>query len=337
MEVKRGKKRRASKSPAPQPEILTLSGLNELLDTKLNSLKTELKKDIAEVKKDVATVQELVGLLLSANPKAIIDLIAPMLVGPSDLLQVKNGATATFTFVQDVNGKFWAFGSAHSVFYYSGVFATLPREICQLGVKSVRVYPQLMHKSSCLERRYDVVVIELINDVPDYHSKFIWDPNDNDDPLATQQRNVGGLSTSGYVIGAHLTYDPTEKVFIFVEEAGEPGHSGTLIFATAHGSATLVGVYQGTLDSVKNMRARAVVVPVHLTNMREYRPQPIPDSVQLGVPQKGHIVPQRVQLQKYKTTTASYRDGSHQYFGVVLGKAVAFCGAACVGNVQRHK
>jgi len=265
---------------------------------------------VTNINEKMIDVERKLDTLLSVSPKAVINSLQIQLVQDGDKLsQITKGASATFTYIKDSKNEFWAIGSAHCSFYYSGNFVMIPKELCKY-VDCIYIYPQLLNSNMCFFRKYDAVAIKLKDFNPaDYHSNFIWDlavPS-----LTNGHFNVEGLSNAAYVLGDHLIYDDKEGVYYFVEESGEPDNSGTLIFALTQ-PPTLIGVYQGTLGNVAGMKRRGVVVPLNIVKMKKYPPTKvnnIPDRVKLGVPCNGHINPKEFKITQIDNSImCSYTD-----------------------------
>jgi len=327
-----------------------LSSIDKLLTTKIDELKTDVSTEINELKTGVSTeinelsteINEMKELLLSTNPKALIQQIAPRLVNESTLEEVKEGTVATWTFVRDTSGSFWAIGAAHCGFYHSGNLVTLPEAVCKLGVSAVYFPSELCKQVDFAEHRHDFILVQLKDSVPNYTSRVVWDPTKNIQP--PQGSIVCGLSTSGYVYGDHVIWDNNEGVYVFIEDAGEPGHSGTLMFTYQNGSACPFGVYYGIYSKDdKNMRVRAVIVPLHFNNLKRTTPSPIPHktgTITLTMYSKGQLVRKDLSYTKKngKNKYVTYKEGDKQYCGILLNTPpILLCGALQCGEVKRHK
>jgi len=242
--------------------------------------------------------------------------------------------------VKEKDGSYWALGSAHCVFYYSGSFATLPVEMCPY-VESIYIYKQLNHWETCNQLKYDVVAIHLTGIPVAYNSSFQWNHDTPiPDPVLGPRTNVGGLSNIAYVYGENLVYDPTEEVYLFKEDS-EPGDSGTLIFGLTQ-PPTFIGVYQGTRIKRKGMKPRGVVVPVRISDMSQYFPEVLDPTITMGVPHpnsRSSIVSTNFKITPYLNfnTIGSYQDGSEIYYGIRIKHEVTLCGSHRIPNIQRCK
>jgi len=273
-----------------------------------------------------------IDLLLSASPKVIVDSLKLQLVPEPSVQNVKYGASATWTIVNDLNDEFWAIGAAHCAFYYAGNFVHIPQELIQYGIECIYIHKELLDTNTCSFLKYDAVAIKLAN-VQGHVSTFQWPHNA---PLDTNFFNVGGKSTATYISGDNTVFDNENGVYVFVEESGEPGNSGTLMFSL-RGSPRFVGVYYGLLEKVKKMKARGVIVPLNLNEMIKCDRIKPPKEVKLGVPKNGHIVDQKI---KINTNTqikgfGYYTVNRERFYGFVIRKVVQLCGAMVVGDVKR--
>ncbi len=190
---------------------------------------------------------------------------------PSDKNDIINGATATFTCIEHrVKGQIRVFviGAAHCAYWYGKdlsndiVFVKLPRRVVAAGVKAVYRHRDLRHRGPL---HHDFVIVELDATPEGVVGPFSgW-------PVPIQgwhwagllNSGVFGVSTSGIVVGSHLTVLHYKvPVGVFLETHGEPGQSGTLIHSNQSGLPTPIGSYFGLLGEPKGYRPRGVCVPI---------------------------------------------------------------------------
>jgi len=263
-------------------------------------------------------------------------------VNESTIEEVKEGTVATWTFVKDPNDKFYAIGAAHCGLYHSGNLVTLPEAVCKLGVRCVSFPVELCKQGDFAEHKHDFIVVELKDPVPDYTSQVVWDNKKVIKPL--QGSIVCGLSTSGYVYGDHVTWDKDEGVYIFIEDAGEPGHSGTLMFTYQNGEVIPFGVYFGIQESKhKTMRVRAIIVPFRkeVKIAKPRRHLSMTTKTTLNVYTKGQLVRKEMSCTRKRfgnNEYVQYKEGDKEYCGVLLQTSpILLCGALQCGKVKRHK
>jgi len=322
--------------------FLDIDRLKTDMSDEIKELRADMSEEISRLRTDVSDVKEL---LLTTNPKALIQQIAPRLVNESMLEEVKEGTVATWTFVKDTSGSFWAIGAAHCGFYHSGTLVTLPEAVCKLGVSVVYFPYELCKQVDFVEQKHDFILVQLKDPVPNYTSRVVWDTSKNIKPV--QGSIVCGLSTSGYVYGDHVIWDNNEGVYVFIEDAGEPGHSGTLMFTFQNGSAYPFGVYYGIYSKEdKNMRVRAIIVPLHFNTLQRTIPSSLHQKtgkIPLTMYTKGQLVQKELNYtrkngKKKKNRYVQYKEGDKHYCGVILQTPpILLCGALQCGEVKRHK
>lgn len=138
------------------------------------------------------------------------------------------------------------------------MFVSLPKEVCQLGVKWVGLLDGWIYGVNVGRQDHEdvaIVCLEKFPDGVDVDDVPAWAPFE--ETLGFRgQRNLSpysfvvGKSKTAYVTGTQCTYkDPALKEsFLFVEEAGEAGNSGTLMYLKRLDLARPIqlGIYLGT-------------------------------------------------------------------------------------------
>jgi len=204
------------------------------------------------------------------------------------------------------------------------------------------LHPDLFNDNTAQNSKCAVVLIRLHRIPPNFTFSFRWHRDFPVSPSLVVGSNVCGASTSGPVLGTTLVYDPTEEIYIFIEDAGEAGHSGTLIWTTDT-PPQLLGVYIGILPGEPGMRPRARVAPLIFRNLVKFTPRrdvDVPVTIPMGVPHRKNAIKHvDVPLTLIGRGIAVYKEGNpvQNYFGVVLEhpNTVKLCGSAIGGRTNR--
>jgi hypothetical protein len=244
-----------------QFEALTAS-IKDLRDTTQASIQ-QLQQTTGALQQSVGALQQTVGALVGCNPAAALNLCKPAVAACVDATSaVVDGATATWTFVSR-NGRFYALGCAHCALYYGTrggdlSFVSLPKSVVDCEPVQIGFLDPATFRNP-LPTWQDFVAIE-VKGPPDGSQPTPWGA-----PIsaACDFYCIAGRATSGNVTGeGHLVVSksPGPTHGVFVEMAGEPGHSGTLLFGFGGGSdPTPIGLYCGILEVKHGMRCRGRV------------------------------------------------------------------------------
>jgi hypothetical protein len=245
------------------------------LDEKYDERFDNLEKKVGNLEKMMIEVQKDVKLLLSVSPEVGIQRINPVIVGTeeSNRMAVLEGGESTWSYLRSEN-SLWAVGSVHCGLYYGSMhptltFVNLPAEVVNLGVLEIG-FLKPYKIGNPIQQEYDIMLLKLKqNDVPNnpaqIHKYEAFDPHYHIQKLA-------GKSNSGIVSGKNIVVDKGHLVF--VEDFGESGNSGTLMFGWGNDidKAKPVGVYHGvrtiggnndSRNSIPNgLRPRGIVAPL---------------------------------------------------------------------------
>jgi len=176
------------------------------------------------------------------------------------------------------------------------------------------------------------VVLALLRDIPPYIkvNNFIWCRHDRyqSPPFKLVDIPVAGASNTGFVSGNKLYFDKEEQVYYFVEDSGESGQSGTLMFALTFPHPTLLGVYKG-ISTQQHMKPRGIIVPLYLTDLTYiYLDKIYPsEKIDIGVYEKGYIIPKEVTINTVKDY-GYYEEDNKRHYGMKMNaNPVKLCGA----------
>ena len=200
---------------------------------------------------DLATA--VAGINRAVDPRAMISPYGAALV-PGLERDVVDGAQATFTYVKvgakdSAASKYYAAGAAHCALFFGAgpggrMVVTVPSAIAE-RIAAVLFPVPLCDPTTCGEPSVDQVLLELrappANIDPAHIPEWPCDPRD---ASALFNERVAAASTSGCITGGYLRQDD-DGTYVFLEEHGEPGHSGACVFAHCNGAAMLVGTYHG--------------------------------------------------------------------------------------------
>ena len=228
----------------------------------------------------------------------------------------------------------------HGVYQSDGrMVVTVP---AALASSTVAVYfpVGLCDPKTCDLAMYDQVLLQLSQVPTDVSVTSIPEWRCDKLPHELANMRVAALSSSGHVRGTHLRYVEGEGTFAFLEELGEPGHSGACVFANCPEGPTIVGTYYGLRSAMsRRHRRRACVTPVvALADMQRYvvDTSGTAAAVQVQAWQKGKIVKKKLTI---NASGPSYTEGGHEFSGVVctLGGALPrplLVGAKCCGSLS---
>lgn len=216
-----------------------------------------MRRDVAGIRRDVVGMRRDVAVLVSATPDAALAHIDPPLVGQgltnAESDAVRDGAHSTWTYMRDGGCKL-AVGSAHCVLDYkiddetrnlsSVEFVEIPSELKDRVTHAGFCGNYINVKSDAKD--VAILILDKFPDCVDATRAIEWRAFDSQPPTNVHAK-VGGLSLSGSVRG-HGCY-ATSRTIRFVEDSGEGGQSGTLIFNISPQQGTkpyALGVYGGT-------------------------------------------------------------------------------------------
>ena len=236
-------------------------------DEKLDKFWENVQKPGVEaiVDEKLLPVNKKLDVLLCCNPTAALTSMNIPLVEKDRSQQTKSilhGAPATWTYIRSGTDVL-AVSCEHCALAYGTkragckIFVSLPQELVSLGVKWVGLLPS--HKFGSVTRRdhEDIAIVRLekLPDGLDVKSLPLWMPFQVANPRDLASAVVAGMSNTATVSGSHWSYrDGTRLSIIFVEQSGEAGNSGTLMFLLHPDGKepTVVGVYLG----VKNKNSK---------------------------------------------------------------------------------
>ena len=213
---------------------------------------------------EMTAMKTQLDLLVGCTPEAFESFAAPFTAPSVNPLQDQiSGTSATYSFVEH-GGSFFAVGAAHCALFLPKhyklnlSFVQLPESVLQCGVEAIYRSQNLTAVRSVDQHWQNDFIVAKLKSKPLGSGCAPWPmraPGDTRDLGPTF-----GSSSSGPVTGTNLTYDVNTNSFTFLQGSGEPGHSGTLMWAIR--SKLPVGVYFGCRGQQKNMRFRGVIVPV---------------------------------------------------------------------------
>lgn len=131
-------------------------------------------------------------------------------------------------------------------------FIALPQTLAELA--------EVVYTAAEIKLNTDYVVVKLREKPSTFPSKPLGWPVGVEDKHLHQP--VYGWATSGHMGGTNLVKDTERGVLAFIQERGEPGQSGTLVFNTVDDQP--LGVYYGVRNpeaSAHSFRGRIVSVP----------------------------------------------------------------------------
>jgi hypothetical protein len=149
---------------------------------------------------------------------------------------------------------------------------------------------------------------------------------------------VVGMSQSGPVVGKMMVKQ--ENHYVFVEDQGEPGNSGTLMFAPVSdraGDVVMVGTYYGLSNTVRaNLICRGIVSPLpnHITDFK------FTSDFQRSSPKVNLTLCDKRGTRSAKATRVQggngYRlaDDGVTWFGVILQRGCLYSGWVCCGSTR---
>jgi hypothetical protein len=342
---RRKKRRREKASATSEASTTTAERMHEQLMAKIDALSRAMDTKIDALSRDLAAAMD-------TKNAALQTLIAPQtamfqklgqtttLVGDWEAHLTIAGAESTLNYAELVDkttgeSTFIAIGAAHCALFTpstGNVRVYVPPELAVIGVRSVLIPRGLLDVEQCRAR--DIIAFKLAQRpsvagvipkirIPESVAALM-------ERVSTSPTTCG-RSHSINVFGHCLQYDDEELAF--VEEAGEPGNSGALMFATAkHGIdgtadfETLIplGTYFGTLPCSSNRKPRGVIAPLsalHGALEREV----------LGPAQEERSADGKMKYTFYEIAGPSIFNGAAVCGNLGCGRASASCLASTVG------
>ena len=321
------------------------------LDELKRELKGERKKELDELKSEIkGDIASLKNVVLAANPYACIIMNLPAVVTSTRDTHhaVMKGEQATWTVVSiqhDTGTRYFAIGSKHCAFYYQTIaqdkcFVSLPKAIVKAGVKMVGIRDE--DGRSC-KYADDAVAVEIKKCPDGMEPETITPYKVETDFNVSQATFVVGMSESGPVIGKSLRKDFEERHYVFVEDQGEPGSSGTLMFVprkTDPSDLHILGTYYGAPSGAMDLlRPHGIVSPLPVSIVDDYQfhypIDELPNNSQLDVLDKDGN--RRCQLKKKTKSNCTYyllEDGGENWPGVVLPTQFLYNGSLLTGSAR---
>lgn len=276
--------------------------------------------------------------------------------------EVKDGAMATWTVIQFDDG-WYAVGCRHCAAYYRTSsthssplqFLSLPLALLQVGVEGAWFVASAKERGLWKQEKAMVDVEE--DEAPWYRDFFAvklspmlagpaqspscW-PYISSDALpswpnatvalnaATSAATFGGFSSSGPVLGEGPAVLHDGKL-VFVMSAGEPGHSGTLMFALSdEGTPVPVGVFCGVATSLgPRMRSRGIIAPFPRDAFMKWSPVTTPPTT----------VTVSTATKTWEASPSPIHDAHNGYTvsgvnGIFIEHNSHYCGATVLANVR---
>jgi hypothetical protein len=246
-----------------------------------------------------------------------------------------DGDISTWTRCQQ-GGKVYAVGCAHCAFYYRTMtgplsFVSVPHQILGTAVRVLFSAALLEQTQMHSITAKDFVAVEL--NVPFDATLPVWPANGAAYPAPGDVTGaVAGRANSCYVLGENLFKFAEGSAhpgcFGFVEQQGEAGNSGTLMYAFREDLTPLpLGVYCGTASRGADMRHRGRVCPLpRLASLR---------SAAVVARVKASMVMMDKEGQRTCTFEKGYlTDSGKKFPGVLIQENVAYMGSQWVGSCR---
>ena len=245
----------AKSAKKTQTELAKLA-TREQVD-KISEEQSKMREEQAKMRKIVNRLRRDFSFARAVSPAQALSRVKRTLVPMSKQAAgsaIRQGASATWTFVVRPDGRLFAIGCAHTAFYYNTVsrvrsFVSLPLRVVQSGVENVYVHRELLTCMNPLKTGFDFVAVE-IKQLPAAMTKAVMPVWKDTHPIRGKLTGiVAGYSHSCTVLGESLwrvDVDGSPSEWTFVESQGEPGNSGSLMFGfTKNCSPMPLGVYCG--------------------------------------------------------------------------------------------
>ena len=345
-ETPKSKKRKTSQGDLPSPaggESENSSAASS--SPKIASVET-LSDLTAFLEKKFKKLDGKIDVLISHSVEAMMEQISPPLVTShsAKTRAILDGGDSTWTYMLNGENTLIAVGSVHCGLYYAThsvekMFVNLPSQVVELGVKRVGFVdpksignPINVHQDiMCVELSAPVDKAGLTGTPPTYEAFH----------MTNMPTRVAGLSESGIVSGKHCVRDKSGNHLVFVEDFGEAGNSGTLIFGWGKEiKPTPVGTYFGSdVNGGKHLRTRGFIAPLpDYNNFVWYSPLDESRKSTLAVQDKSGL--RECQLLCSNGKDCRLQDGSEEWPGVVLkigvqgNPRIFYCGSADVGSCR---
>ena len=261
-------------TPQQIREILGLEEGQTLASAVEHAVATAFKEKLSIGEGETVDLPKLaiqVEHLAAVNTEATLREISPAVVGRGGTKHLGSaiieGAMSTWTMMK-VGGQKIAIGAGHCALPYNLLdtngkpdpnteFVVIPPELSGLVI-SICLLPGYMEKRG----GDDDIALLLLNDFPEGVDPTQVAAYPDDDAIARDllrgtETNVGGTSLVGNVVGKCIA--TPGSLFIFVEDFGEVGMSGTLMYDTSPvpgNEPKILGVYLGTHKRGRDMKFR---------------------------------------------------------------------------------
>jgi hypothetical protein len=311
------------------------------LNTKVTTLEKNLKTEMSDLRKnlktDMARLSKTLGSVASMNAPWLATRVKPFVVSVPDVADaVANGTVATWTWVR-AGPRLFAVGCVHCALYYRTVtpgcvFVSLPNAVVTAGVISVHfARPIDALPTARLATADDLVAVEVKANGNTAQIAAVQWPQTAKLPI-NASGCVFGSSNSSVVSGEGHVISATDGSGVFVETAGEPGQSGTLLFRydVAKDTPVPLGVYCGVTASANTSmkpRGRMALFPP-LGSMTSYNVLPPAANATLAV--QDALGVWNLPLMS-KNGGVYLNDQSVEYPGVLIAAKSIYTGALDVG------
>ena len=216
------------------------------------------------------TLEKLAKISLGSPAQALVAARPSLcpLNAEDKMRAISEGAFATWSYVRrQRDNKVYAVGCAHCAFYYCTLSAThtfisLPRSVIDSSIGQVYIFPELLTmQGPHLRTGIDFVAVELNSEI---HMPIEDVPTWSDEELKLDELSsfVGGYSHACNVLGGNVQASAIDE-YVFVEDQGEGGNSGTLMYAfNQRSEPQVLGVYCGIVDPNSKQRPRGRICPM---------------------------------------------------------------------------
>ena len=295
---------------------------------------------LAMMKELLAPINQKLDHLIAASPHAAMTLRnTTPLVGTRGehvdnlTCSILYGATATWTYmlIKGSSGEKdtkIAVSCEHCALPYKVVgrggkqwrFVSVPLELIECGIVSVglgseHLYGPQRYVQDNREDRNDISIV-ILREFPEHiqSDKVPEWPLKVDDTNFPAELIVSGFSPTGAVHGSHCALG--SGCYLFVENSGEPGNSGTLMYLCFPGKTVLLGLYLGT-RTVVNLKQRGRICPF---------PDPgrLKDEFRQHPPTPAKGAPDKLRIQTAARTKKHWRPKVDEFDKVQVGQGVCY-------------
>jgi hypothetical protein len=322
--------------------------LDQKFDKKFKEMDEKFETKFDNLEEKIDHLRKDVRLLVSVSPDIAIQRINPVIVGSkeSNRMAVLEGGESTWSYLRS-DKSLSAVGSVHCGLYYFSThstltFVNLPKELINLGVLEIGFYEPVGIDNPILHE-YDIMIVKLKQSHIPGNESPIHEYKQFDSDQIIQK--VAGKSNSGVVSGQNVVAN--DGHLVFVEDFGEVGNSGTLMFGWSNDvdEAKPVGVYfgvrsigWGTKSTSNGLHPRGIVVPLP-------DPQKITwfQVLKDGFPEKLQIFDKRgirkcnIMREEGSDPAACFLKDGKNWPGVIVDfqeedKKISYCGSLDTGS-----